>query len=63
MTLFLFYTDPGSGVMLLQVLLAFFAGGIFYFRSLIKRAFGGNKLDRSADVSTPQSNNPGHTDV
>jgi hypothetical protein len=40
MKLFLLYTDPGSGVMLLQVLLAFIGGGLFYFRNLIKSLFG-----------------------
>ena len=40
MKLFLLYTDPGSGVMLLQVLLAFLGGGLFYFRNLIKSMFG-----------------------
>jgi len=61
MTLFLFYTDPGSGVMLLQVLLAFVAGGVFYFRNLIRRALGTGKLNNSTtDVATPQPNsNPG----
>jgi len=39
MKLFLFYTDPGSGVMLLQVLLAFLAGGLFYFRNLVRSVF------------------------
>jgi hypothetical protein len=40
MKILLFYTDPGSGVMLLQILLAFVAGGLFYFRNLFKKLLG-----------------------
>jgi hypothetical protein len=40
MTYLLFYTDPGSGVMLLQMLLATLAGAGFYFRSFFFRLFG-----------------------
>lgn len=40
MTLLLFYTDPGSGVMLLQMLLAMIAGAGFYFRSFFLSFFG-----------------------
>lgn len=47
MKLFLFYTDPGSGIMLLQVLLAFLASGLFYFRNTVKSLFG---LGKSRDV-------------
>ena len=43
MTLLFFYTDPGSGAMLLQLLLATIAGAGFYFRSLFYRLFGGKK--------------------
>ena len=38
-----FYTDPGSGTMLLQLLLATVAGAGFYFRSFFYRLFGGKK--------------------
>ena len=56
MTILLLYTDPGSGVMLLQVLLAFVAGGIFYFRNLIKRIFGFGKVrDNETEGSTSES--------
>ena len=40
---FFFYTDPGSGMMLLQVLLAFFASVLFYFRKFFYKLFGKNK--------------------
>ena len=40
MKLFLLYTDPGSGIMLLQVLLAFLASGLFYFRNAVKSLLG-----------------------
>jgi hypothetical protein len=43
MTLLFFYTDPGSGAMLLQLLLATIAGAGFYFRSFFYRLFGGKK--------------------
>lgn len=45
MTLLLFYTDPGSGAMLLQVLLATIAGLGFYFRSFFYRFFGRSKAE------------------
>lgn len=34
------YTDPGSGIMLWQILLAAFAGGLFYIRELFERIKG-----------------------
>jgi len=43
MLLLFFYTDPGSGVMLLQILLATIAGAGFYFRSFFYRLFGRKK--------------------
>ena len=43
MILLFFYTDPGSGTMLLQLLLATIAGAGFYFRSFFYRLFGGKK--------------------
>jgi hypothetical protein len=45
-----FYTDPGSGTMLLQLLLATVAGVGFYFRTFFYRLFGGRRIS-SADVS------------
>ena len=43
MILLFFYTDPGSGMMLLQLLLATIAGAGFYFRSFFYRLFGSKK--------------------
>jgi len=43
MKMLLFYTDPGSGMMLLQILLAFFASGAFYFRKYFQKLFGKSK--------------------
>ena len=52
MKILLFYTDPGSGVMLLQVLLATIAGAGFYFRSFFMRIFGRRK------AALPQTESP-----
>lgn len=49
MSVLFFYTDPGSGTMLLQLLLATVAGAGFYFRSFFYRLFGGKKA-ASADA-------------
>lgn len=38
-----FYTDPGSGMLLLQILFAFFASFLFYFRKFFYKIFGKNK--------------------
>lgn len=40
MDFLLFYTDPGSGMMLLQVLFAFAASLLFYFRKFFYKIFG-----------------------
>lgn len=53
MRLLLFYTDPGSGVMLLQVLLAFLAGGLFYFRNFFRRLFGRRVPAQAEMTSSP----------
>ncbi len=39
MILLLFYSDPGSGMMLLQILLAFFASCVYYFRKYFYKIF------------------------
>ena len=36
----LLYTDPGSGMMLLQIILAFGASAVFYFRKSFARLIG-----------------------
>lgn len=50
MTLLFFYTDPGSGTMLLQLVLATIAGAGFYFRSFFYRFFSGKKTDSAEGV-------------
>lgn len=45
MTLLFFYTDPGSGMMLLQLFLATMAGAGFYFRNFFYRIFGSKKTN------------------
>ena len=44
-----FYVDPGSGVLLLQALLAAFFGGLFYFRKLIARMFFWRKTKKNKE--------------
>jgi hypothetical protein len=38
--IFLFYTDPGSGALLLQLIIASLVGGLFYFRKIKDKIFG-----------------------
>lgn len=40
MTFLLLYADPGSGMMLLQIILAFGASALFYFRKYIYMVLG-----------------------
>ena len=42
-TILAFYVDPGSGMMLLQVLLASLAGVVFHFRALFFNMIGKSK--------------------
>ena len=47
----LFYTDPGAGALLWQLLLASLVGGAFYARLLIRQVktrFAGSKKNSSA---------------
>lgn len=53
MKLLLFYTDPGSGMMLLQILLAFGASAMFYFRKYVYRLFG--RTQEGSDGGSPES--------
>ena len=57
MSVLFFYTDPGSGTMLLQLLLATVAGAGFYFRSFFYRLFGlGNIVVYTTDEATATHN-------
>lgn len=44
------YIDPGSGIILLQVVFALFAGAVFSFRNwffgLVKKIFGGSPIGK-----------------
>lgn len=61
-TFFLFYTDPGSGQLILQLIMATLLGGLFYFRKLkdliFKRKVDSNetptKLDSSEKLESAQ---------
>lgn len=47
-TLFMLYTDPGSGALLLQILIAGLLGGVFYlrrFKGKILRLFASKKAE------------------
>lgn len=60
--LFLFYTDPGAGALLWQLLLASFVGGAFYARLLIRRVkarMSGLKKADSAYVPLNAEHRPG----
>ena len=61
MTLFFLYTDPGSGMMLLQVLFAFFAGALFYFRRFFYRLFGKDKVADDKSPGVKESDSEGAT--
>jgi hypothetical protein len=39
-SVFVFYIDPGSGALLLQIVGAFFVGALFHFRSFLSRLAG-----------------------
>ena len=43
MTHLILYTDPGSGMMLLQVIFAFAASGLFYCRKYFYKIFKAGK--------------------
>ena len=64
MTFLVVYTDPGSGIMLLQVLLASIAGALFYFRSIFLKLFRKDKttdtLQNSEEESPERTQNDGN---
>ena len=54
-TFALFYTDPGTGTLILQLLAAAFLGAVFYFRYFTKRVkgyFSRKKTDDAAQHPT-----------
>lgn len=59
---FLFYADPGSGQLILQLIMATLLGGLFYFRKLKDLIFKRNtdakdiatKLDASEKLKSVQ---------
>jgi hypothetical protein len=64
-TLAFLYTDPGSGALIWQLLVASFVGGLFYIRSFIQRVrakmFGGGsgeQNDQQATVDQASSTTP-----
>jgi hypothetical protein len=61
------YTDPGSGALVWQLLVASFVGGLFYIRSFIRRVSAmmsgrrsGERRDQQAAVDQPGSTTPTH---
>jgi len=59
------YTDPGSGALIWQLLVASFVGGLFYIRSFIRRITAKmsskrnmEQSDRQADVDQTGSTTP-----
>jgi hypothetical protein len=61
-TVFL-YTDPGTGTLILQLLIAAFFGVLFYLRYFVKRVgglFSRKKVseDTPADASAPEGQLP-----
>jgi hypothetical protein len=49
------YTDPGSGALVWQLLVASFVGGLFYLRSFIRRITAKMSGRRSREESDRQS--------
>jgi len=49
------YTDPGSGALVWQLLVASFVGGLFYIRSFIRRITAMMSDRRSREQSDRQS--------
>ena len=59
------YTDPGSGALIWQLLVASFVGGLFYIRSFIRRIAAkrsgrrsGQQIDRQGTVDHAGSTTP-----
>lgn len=52
---FLFYTDPGAGALLLQLIMATLLGGLFYFRKLKDFLFKKSPPENNEKVSSEVS--------
>jgi len=49
-----FYTDPGSGALIWQLLVASFVGGLFYIRTFIRKITAKMSSRRSREQSDQQ---------
>jgi hypothetical protein len=54
-TTLLFYTDPGSGALLMQLIAATLLGGLFYFRRLKDFIFRKSNAEKVEQVSPENS--------
>lgn len=62
-TTFFLYTDPGSGMLILQMLLAAGFGVLFYFRRIKDKIFGRKAPDKIEGTETnPSEINSSQTD-
>lgn len=51
----LFYTDPGSGALLLQLIAATLLGGLFYLRRIKDFIFRKSSTEKDKPISTKDS--------
>jgi hypothetical protein len=64
------YTDPGSGSLILQLLIASFFGGLFYIRSFVRKlkamisgGKSGERHDQQASSDQAASTTPGQNKI
>lgn len=53
-TLLLFYTDPGSGQLIIQLVLASLFGLLFYVKKIKEKIFGKAKKTETTDQISPE---------
>lgn len=53
----LFYTDPGSGALLLQLITATILGGLFYLRRIKVWIFKDKSADKKVEQVESETNN------
>ena len=65
-----FYTDPGSGALILQLLIASFFGGLFYIRSFVRKlkaiisgGKSGEQHDQQAGGDQAVPTTPGQNEI